>query len=108
MLHLQAVKPYSDKYLSDRYLCWAMAQSRYILGDHKLSFVVGFGSKYPQHVNDRGSACPSAPKNCTMVNSLYNPSPNPHVLNGALVYVSPNPMNSQLRLVMLLVYLHHQ
>jgi hypothetical protein len=83
--------PYSNKYLSSRYLCWTMAQSRYILGDHKISFVVGFGSDYPSHVQDRGSACPSAPANCSAVNSLYNPSPNPHVLNGALVY---NPEDS--------------
>lgn len=85
---LQETAPYSNKYLSDRYLCWATAQSRYILGDHKLSYVVGFGSDSPAHAQDRGAACPSAPQNCTSVNSLYNPSANPHVINGALVFVS--------------------
>jgi hypothetical protein len=77
------VPPYSDKYLSQRYICWSRTQMRYILGDHGMSFVVGFGGKYPKHVYDRPSACGS---NCTAVNSLYNPNPNPHVLNGALVY----------------------
>ena len=86
---MQETPPYSNKYLSDRYLCWTMSQSRYILGDHDMSYVVGFGSNYPKRANDRGAACPSAPQNCTSVNSLYNPSPNPHVLNGALVYVRP-------------------
>ena len=88
---VQEVAPYSNKYLSDRYLCWTMAQSRYILGDHKTSFVVGFGGSYPKRVNDRGAACPPLPQNCTSVNSLYNPAANPNVLNGAMVYVRHHP-----------------
>ena len=60
---------------------------RYILGDHGLSYVVGFGSKYPKHINDRGAACKEN-QNCTAVNSLYNPQTNPNVINGALAYVS--------------------
>lgn len=84
---LQTTPPYSNAYLSQRYICWTRSQSRYILGDDGTSYVVGFGSHYPTQVNDRGAACPSAPTNCTAVNSLYNPEPNPHVINGALVYV---------------------
>lgn len=88
---MQTTPPYNDKYLSQRYMCWTMAQSRYMFGDNGQSMVVGFGKDYPTRVNDRGAACPSAPANCSAVNSLYNPEPNPHVLNGALVFVSLQP-----------------
>lgn len=86
---VQTTPPYNDKYLSQRYLCWTMAQTRYMLGANTQSMVIGVGSNYPKHVQDRGAACPSAPTNCSAVNSLYNPQPDPHTLNGALVYVSP-------------------
>ena len=64
-----------------------MSQSRYILGDHKQSFVVGFGKNYPKQAHNRGASCPE--KNCTYLNGLLSPKKNPNVINGALVYVSP-------------------
>ena len=59
-----------------------------MLGDKTgASYVVGFGPHFPQRPADRGASCPAAPTNCTTVNGLYNPAPNPRVLTGALVMV---------------------
>ena len=72
---------------SQKYICWTRKQMRYMLGDHGFSYVVGFNRKFPLRPHDRGASCPSAPANCTQVTALYNPQPNPHTLNGALVQV---------------------
>ena len=82
-----------DAHRSQRYICWTREQMRYLLGDAGYSYVVGFWAgtskqpKYPQRPADAAASCPSLPENCTAVNSLYNPAPNPHILEGALVQV---------------------
>ncbi|KAI5595370.1 hypothetical protein BDE02_03G134200 [Populus trichocarpa] len=71
----------------------AKKQVDYILGDNpaKMSYMVGFGNKYPQHVHHRGSSVPSihAHPNRISCNDgfqyLYSSSPNPNVLVGAIV-----------------------
>ena len=79
---------YNDGSKSQKYICFARKQSRYMLGDKTgASYVVGYGPNYPQRPADRGASCPAPPQNCTTVNGLYNPAPNPHVLTGALVMV---------------------
>ncbi|KAM4123038.1 hypothetical protein ACJW30_01G130400 [Castanea mollissima] len=71
----------------------AKKQVDYILGDNpaKMSYMVGFGEKYPQHVHHRGSSLPSIhahPDHIACNNGfqyLYSSSPNPNVLAGAIV-----------------------
>lgn len=79
---------YNDGSKSQKYICFARKQSRYMLGDKTgASYVVGIGPNFPQRPANRGASCPAPPENCTTVNGLYNPAPNPHVLTGALVMV---------------------
>ena len=79
---------YNDGSKSQKYICFARKQTRYMLGDKTgASYVVGYGLNFPQRPADRGASCPAPPENCTTVNGLYNPAPNPHVLTGALVMV---------------------
>lgn len=61
---------------SNRYICWAKSQMRYMLGDVGYGFVVGFGvrnSQYPTHVQDRSASCPNPPTPCNWINAYYNP-----------------------------------
>lgn len=82
------VTRYIDGSKSQKYICFARKQSRYMLGDKTgASYVVGFGPNFPQRPANRGASCPAPPETCTTVNGLYNPAPNPHVLTGALVMV---------------------
>ncbi|KAK9904260.1 hypothetical protein WJX75_007984 [Coccomyxa subellipsoidea] len=78
---------YNDGLKSQKYICWTRKQMRYVLGDHGVSYVTGLNAKMgsPQRVYDRGASCPSPPQNCSAITALYNPTPNPHVLTGALV-----------------------
>ena len=46
---MQATK-FSNNNLATRYKCWAEGQARYVLGDNTQSYIVGFGTKYPTHV----------------------------------------------------------
>ncbi|KAK6177783.1 hypothetical protein SNE40_015817 [Patella caerulea] len=66
---------------------WALSQINYILGDnnYKMSYVIGFGSKYPVHPHHRPSSCPDLNIFCGW--NFYNIStaPNPHLLVGGLV-----------------------
>lgn len=55
-----------------------------MLGDSGRSFVVGFGHNPPQRPHHSSSSCPSAPAPCDWSN-FHDPSPNAHVLKGALV-----------------------
>ena len=59
---------------SQRYICWAMGQMRYIVGDEVTSFVVGTGSSGYTHSRDRGASCPSPPAVCNAITGLYNPA----------------------------------
>ncbi|KAB1220467.1 Endoglucanase 1 [Morella rubra] len=71
----------------------AKKQVDYILGDNpaKMSYMVGFGETYPQHVHHRGSSLPSIhahPDHIACNNGfqyLYSGAPNPNVLAGAIV-----------------------
>lgn len=68
-------------------------QVDYILGQNpsKMSYMVGYGERYPQHVHHRGSSLPSvhvhpSPIQCSSgFQYLYAGSPNPNVLVGAIV-----------------------
>lgn len=65
----------------------------YILGDNpaKMSYMVGFGKKYPQHVHHRGSSVPSVHDHPNPIpcndgfQYFHSGSPNPNVLVGAIV-----------------------
>lgn len=69
-----------------------MLKVDYILGNNpmKMSYMVGFGSKFPQQLHHRGASIPSvrahrAKIGCNDGYSYYNaPSPNPNVHNGAI------------------------
>lgn len=71
----------------------AKKQVDYILGDNpaKMSYMVGFGKKYPQHVHHRGSSLPSIhahPDHIDCNNGfqyLYSSSSNPNILVGAIL-----------------------
>ncbi|XP_057967828.1 endoglucanase 1-like [Malania oleifera] len=71
----------------------ARNQVDYILGNNpaKMSYMVGFGEKYPQHVHHRGSSVPSIKTHPQRIDCnsgfqyLYSASPNPNVLVGAIV-----------------------
>ncbi|KAK3129605.1 hypothetical protein QOZ80_6BG0482270 [Eleusine coracana subsp. coracana] len=67
---------------------FAASQANYILGDNpmKLSYLVGYGSSYPQQVHHRGASIPTDAKTgCKGFQYLHSPSPNPNVAMGALV-----------------------
>ncbi|XP_068634060.1 endoglucanase 1-like [Aristolochia californica] len=71
----------------------AKKQVDYILGQNpaKMSYMVGFGERYPQHVHHRGSSVPSVHVHPGSIpcNSgfqyLYSGSPNPNILVGAVL-----------------------
>ncbi len=74
---------------SKKYVCWARAQTRYMLGDSGPSFVVGYGKEYPQYAQDMGASCPGFPfsgraQNCSSA-QLVSKKPNPHTATGALI-----------------------
>lgn len=73
---------------------FAKSQVDYILGSNpqKMSYMVGFGSKFPQQLHHRGASIPSikehpAKVGCNDGNSRYYSSskPNPNVHVGAIV-----------------------
>ncbi|KAL9240168.1 hypothetical protein vseg_014417 [Gypsophila vaccaria] len=73
---------------------FATSQVDYILGANplKLSYMVGFGSNYPQKVHHRGASIVSIKKDPTPVGCqegftkwFYSNNPNPNVLVGAVV-----------------------
>ncbi|KAL8539965.1 hypothetical protein ACS0TY_001533 [Phlomoides rotata] len=78
---------------SSKLVALAKKQVDYILGDNpaKMSYMVGFGEKFPQHVHHRGSSLPSLHTHPTPITCsdgfqyLYSSSPNPNPLIGALV-----------------------
>ena len=65
----------------------------YLLGDNplKMSYMVGYGPRYPQRIHHRGSSLPSVSTHpgkiqCSSGFSVMNSqSPNPNVLVGAIV-----------------------
>lgn len=65
----------------------------YILGDNPLqmSYMVGYGTRYPRRIHHRGSSLPSVQAHpahiaCKAGSRYYlSPNPNPNVLVGAVV-----------------------
>ncbi|PIN07228.1 Cellulase [Handroanthus impetiginosus] len=78
---------------SDKLIALARKQVDYILGNNpaRMSYMVGFGQKYPQHVHHRGSSLPSVRAHPGRIGCndgfqyLNSGSPNPNVLVGAIV-----------------------
>ncbi|CAN4083417.1 unnamed protein product [Withania somnifera] len=68
---------------------FAVSQLDYILGNNRMemSYLVGYGSRYPQQVHHRGASIPvDANSNCTDgFKWLHTRHPNPNVAVGALV-----------------------
>ncbi|ONK63358.1 uncharacterized protein A4U43_C07F14220 [Asparagus officinalis] len=66
----------------------AKRQVDYILGDNplRMSYMVGYGSRYPQRIHHRGSAVHPAKIQCSAgFAALSSNAPNPNVLVGAIV-----------------------
>ncbi|XP_058079479.1 endoglucanase 9-like isoform X5 [Magnolia sinica] len=71
----------------------AKKQVDYILGENpkRMSYMVGFGDRFPRHIHHRASSLPSiqqtsAPIGCNEgFTSLNSPDPNPNILTGAIV-----------------------
>ncbi|KAJ7957856.1 Endoglucanase [Quillaja saponaria] len=68
---------------------FAKSQADYVLGKNpmKMSFLVGYGDKYPEYVHHRGASIPvDAKTNCSAgFKWLDSPDPNPNVATGALL-----------------------
>ncbi|KAG5532126.1 hypothetical protein RHGRI_026663 [Rhododendron griersonianum] len=79
----------------------AKRQVDYILGDNpmRMSYMVGYGGRYPRRIHHRGSSLPSvaahpAPIGCKAGSLFYlTPNPNPNILVGAVVG-GPNSTDS--------------
>ncbi|GJX79500.1 endoglucanase 8 [Tanacetum coccineum] len=71
----------------------ARRQVNYILGDNpmKMSYMVGYGPRYPQRIHHRGSSLPSVKVHPARIGCkagsqyFFSPDPNPNVLVGAVV-----------------------
>ncbi|KAG6486303.1 hypothetical protein ZIOFF_054873 [Zingiber officinale] len=71
----------------------AKRQVDYILGDNpaRLSYMVGYGARYPKKVHHRGSSLPSVVSHPAKIScsagftGLYSPAANPNTLTGAVV-----------------------
>uniref|UniRef100_A0A803LWS8 Endoglucanase n=1 Tax=Chenopodium quinoa TaxID=63459 RepID=A0A803LWS8_CHEQI len=78
---------------SKKLISVARQQVDYILGDNpaKMSYMVGFGNKYPQRIHHRGSSLPSVHTHPSRIGCkdgfqyLNSGSPNPNVLVGAIL-----------------------
>lgn len=68
-------------------------QVDYLLGDNPLnmSYMVGYGPRYPQRIHHRGSSLPSVAAHSAKIQCsagfdfMHSPAPNPNVLVGAVV-----------------------
>ncbi|KAG0592842.1 hypothetical protein M758_1G275700 [Ceratodon purpureus] len=73
---------------------WARSQINYVLGHNpmNMSYVVGYGKKYPKQVHHRAASIPKTAGRvgCTQGHKFRDAnSPNPHVIEGAMV-MGPN------------------
>ncbi|KAK4406988.1 Endoglucanase 17 [Sesamum angolense] len=72
---------------------FAQKQVDYLLGDNplKMSFMVGYGSRYPLRIHHRGSSLPSVAAHPSKIQCssgfsiMDSQSPNPNILTGAVV-----------------------
>lgn len=82
-----------SKVTAENLITEAKKQVDYVLGDNpaKMSYMVGFGERYPQHIHHRGSSLPSVHAHPGRLSCndgfqyLDSSSPNPNVLVGAIV-----------------------
>ncbi|KAF9622184.1 hypothetical protein IFM89_030042 [Coptis chinensis] len=71
----------------------AKKQVDYLLGDNplKMSYMVGYGSRYPQRIHHRGSSLPSVAAHPAKIqcssgfSAMSSQAPNPNILIGAVV-----------------------
>ncbi|KAI8546119.1 hypothetical protein RHMOL_Rhmol07G0091500 [Rhododendron molle] len=78
---------------ADKLISMAKKQVDYVLGDNpaKMSYMVGFGNKYPLHAHHRGSSLPSVHEHPAHIacgdgfRYLNSGSPDPNVLVGAVL-----------------------
>ncbi|KAJ0453629.1 putative cellulase [Helianthus annuus] len=71
----------------------AKKQVDYLLGDNpmRMSFMVGYGARFPQRIHHRGSSLPSISTHPAKIdcgsgfNFMHSESPNPNILVGAVV-----------------------
>ncbi|KAK7393780.1 hypothetical protein VNO78_22344 [Psophocarpus tetragonolobus] len=69
---------------------FATSQIDYILGNNpmKMSYIVGFGNKFPRHVHHRGASIPNDHKHRSCTGGWKwrdTPNPNPNNITGAMV-----------------------
>ncbi|KAF9604155.1 hypothetical protein IFM89_002830 [Coptis chinensis] len=67
---------------------FAISQADYVLGNNamEMSYLVGYGNKYPEYVHHRGASIPANAKTgCKGFKWLESTEPNPNVAVGALV-----------------------
>ncbi|XP_031129866.1 endoglucanase 1-like [Ipomoea triloba] len=91
--HGGAVTCGSSSFTADKLIALAKKQVDYILGDNpaRMSYMVGFGQRYPQHIHHRGSSVPAVKQHPGRIGCsdgfqyFYSGSPNPNVLVGAIV-----------------------
>eukprot|EP01018_Ginkgo_biloba_P031053 Gb_40488 [translate_table: standard] len=89
----QVVRCGSSTATPERLRSIAKRQVDYILGDNplKMSYMVGYGPKFPQHVHHRGSSIPSVVQHPQVIGcgngfSYFSSNdPNPNILVGAVV-----------------------
>lgn len=78
-----------DSYKPSDLRHFAISQVNYVLGENpmKMSYLVGYGDKYPQYVHHRGASIPAdATTGCSDgFKWLKSKDPNPNVATGALV-----------------------
>ncbi|PPD97792.1 hypothetical protein GOBAR_DD05169 [Gossypium barbadense] len=78
-----------NSYKPDDLRNFAISQADYVLGENamKMSYLVGYGSRYPLYVHHRGSSIPvNADTSCQDgFKWLYSDDPNPNIAVGALV-----------------------
>lgn len=91
-LYGSAIAPAKNAAQAKRYVCWARAQTRYVLGDSGPSYQVGFGKVYSTHAQVMGASCRGLPfagkaQNCSIAD-LVKKASNPHVATGALLEMS--------------------
>eukprot|EP01135_Chromosphaera_perkinsii_P002910 Nk52_evm21s230 gene=Nk52_evmTU21s230 len=75
-----------DPELAIKFRKWADSQVNYVLGANpeNVSYIVGYGDKYPQFPHHRASSCDLQPSACNG-NNYNSTDPNPQVLYGAMV-----------------------
>ncbi|KAG6776161.1 hypothetical protein POTOM_019667 [Populus tomentosa] len=89
-LQFAATASFLGKLYSDYLELLRRSGVNYILGDNpmKMSYMVGFGNKYPNHVHHRAASIPWDDQHYSCPEGdrwLYSTDPNPNILFGAMV-----------------------